>query len=171
MAAQGNQGGNKSDQKLSPEMEAMQARLEEMQAKLDEAQGKLAAAEGTRYDPSSKPFLGDHGGIKFRVTVKHNNPQRYHHLPEQEVIEASDETEAKRCFLHKYETKKGSGKPLHQDMRGLRVDVECIDKRKGEIIRLQQKIARLRMKVNSGQNLDPDEIELAKQYEDQVYLI
>jgi len=149
----------------SEQLKAMQAKLEELQAKLDEKE----RADGTRYAPASKPFVGDHGGYDFKVTTTHNHPERFSHIPEEEVIRASDETEAKRVFMEKYETKKGSGRPLHHDSRGIRVDVVCVDPRRGERVRLQQMISRLRRKVDSGQTLTAEEEKLASQYEDQVY--
>lgn len=144
-------------------IEAAEFELAERQRELDMREEQMKndeAARGRSLRDEKSAYVGENGGYKFEVGAV--DYKKYPTLAPI-VVQASDESEAKRFFCATKEDPRRPGKQV--DPVGIDVTVRCIDTRRQEDINRAYELAGIRRKREQGNPLTEQESAKLSLYE------
>ncbi len=148
--------------------EAMLAKLIAAEQQIKELTERLASQEaeafsGLKISPGDRPYVGENGGYLFEVGPV--NKSLHDVLPPIQVS-ACDESEAKRYYCNKFDYPKGSKRAI--DPVAIEINVTCKDPRRQQLIHRKARLAMIRTKLNSGQQLTGEEQKILDENQQEV---
>lgn len=148
---------------LLARLEAAEKQVSALKAE-NESLAQQATLTNRRIRSEAAPFAPEPGSYVFRI-----GPVDREKHPDLPVVtqRACDESEMIRWYCATHEEKKGSGKQL--DPVRVHLKVECIDKRRSQLIVLDQRLGAIRHKIAAGGQLTKEDQELVARFEAKIF--